>query len=324
MKRLLINALLLFAIIFLGDFVIGSTLQKMFFANRSGAPGYVLNHVANKKYDAYVMGSSGAQRGYIPAVFQKELGLTVFNTGETGTNIFHNYAALRLILKHNKPKLIIWDFTDADYYYRPDAGKTAMITPYYRDSEIRKLLTDITPLNRIWLLSRIYPYNQKMLSIIGTYIRKPKPGVEGDNGYHALTGVLNPDTVENPSGIFTDEMKSIASRTPDQQAKDRIVRRYFFAFIRLCRENNIRLMAFYCPKAPLTEALASTPSLSDELRDELEKHNIPLFCIMPKTYPEMNNLSYYYDVHHLNHAGALAFSNIVAGLLKPTSPLPSD
>lgn len=303
---------MLLTIITGGDFIIGTALQKMFFTNHSGAPGYVLNHLTSKKYDAYVMGASGAQRGYIPTLFQQELGLTVFNTGEAGTNILHNYAALQLILKHHTPKLIIWDITNADYYFRPDASKTGMITPYHRDSSIRQLLYDILPLNKLWLLSRIYPYNQKVLSIVGTYIFKPKPGVAGDNGYHALNEVLNPNKLQNPMVQFYEEEQSAYKRNPDMAAKDKLIRKYFFEFIKLCRVNNITLVAFHCPKAPLNQVIASTPLLSEELVWQLKQHNIPLYSIMPSDYPQMRDLSLYYDFSHLNHAGATVYSSIIA------------
>ncbi|PKN71893.1 MAG: hypothetical protein CVU50_09620 [Candidatus Cloacimonetes bacterium HGW-Cloacimonetes-3] len=312
MKRFLLKSLLLFATIFVCDYVIGTALQQMFFANNSGAPGYVLNHIAEKQYDAYVMGASGAQRGYVPAVFEQELGLSVFNTGEAGTNIFHNYAALQLILQHSKPKLIIWDITNADYYYRHDASKTGMITPYHHNRRIRQLLYDIQPLNKLWLLSRIYPYNHKVLSIVGTYIFKPQPGVAGDKGYHALNEVVNPSTLRNPMGQFYEEQQSASKRSPEMAAKDMLIRKYFFAFIELCRVNNIRLVAFHCPKAPLNELLASTPLLSEELVLQLEQHHIPLYSIMPNTYPEMRDLNLYYDFSHLNHSGATVYSSIIA------------
>lgn len=316
MRRLIYKALLFLAILVLLDGLIGLGLRKMFFANRSGAPGYVLNHLMDKPYDAYIMGASGAQRGYVPAVLQQELGISVFNTGEAGTNIFHNYAALQLILEHHKPKLIIWDLTNADYYYRPDASKTGMISPYYRQAAIYKMLLDIQPLNRFWFMSKTYPYNQKVLSIASTYLHKSATEVMGDNGYHPLYTVFQPQEHDNPLGLYYEELASTKKRSKEEQKQDLLIRKYFHAFIQLCQENNIKLIAFHCPKAPLNSEVASTPLVSAELKTQLTMHNIPLYCIMPSQYPSMQNLKLYYDFSHLNHAGATEYSKIIATKLQ--------
>ncbi|GEM_PF-2808059 len=319
MKRLLFKSILLLAITILLDFSIGKVLAYMFFANTSGAPGYVLNHAVAKHYDAYIMGASGAQRGYIPSILSQELGMNVLNTGEAGTNIFHNYAALKLILKQNTPKLIIWDLTDADYYYRPDAGKTGMITPYYKDASIKKLLYDMEPLNRLWLCSKIYPYNGKILSIVGSYFLKPNAEAGGDRGYHPILGTINPRLRSLYLRQFSEEQSYVLHRSKDDAAKDVLIRKYFHAFIRLCQQNNIQLIAFHCPKAPLNSQIASTPLISVELRAQLHKYNIPLYSIMPSQYPQMNELNLYYDFSHLNHRGAQVYSRIVARHIRNTS-----
>ncbi len=316
MRRFFYRALFFLSILALLDGLLGLTLRHMFFANRSGAPGYVLNHLMDKPYDAYIMGASGAQRGYVPAVLQQELGISVFNTGEAGTNIFHNYAALQLILQKHKPKLIIWDLTNADYFYRPDASKTGMISPYYHHPAIYKMLLDIQPLNRFWLCSKSYPYNQKILSILSTYLHKSAAEVMGDNGYHPLFTVFNPREHDNPLSIYYEELTSTKQRSKEQQRQDLLIRKYFHAFIKLCRENDIKLIAFHCPKAPLNHEVASTPLLAPELKAQLTHYNIPLFSIMPSEYPAMFNPGYYYDFSHLNHAGATAYSRIIATKLK--------
>lgn len=316
MQRLFYRSLVLLAIITLMDWSIGKALEHMFFANTSGAPGYVINRAVSKPYDAYIMGASGAQRGYIPSLIGGELGMQILNTGEAGTNIFHNYATLQLVLKHHKPRLIIWDLTDADYYYRPDASKTGMIVPYYQDAEVRKLLYDLEPLNRIWLRSKIYPYNGKILSIVGSYIAGHSANSTGDNGYQPILGTVNSDLREIYLRQFEEVENSLLHRSRKEAHQDILIRKYFHAFIQLCQDNNIQLIAFHCPKAPLSSKVASSPLLSDELCAQLQAYEVPLYCIMPSKYPEMNDLNLYYDFSHLNHAGAQVFSKIVAEHLK--------
>ena len=316
MKRFVINAVLLLTLSLVLDFGIGKALKYMYFANTSGAPGYVLNHAVSQPYDAYIMGASGAQRGYIPSVISRELGMEVLNTGEAGTNIFHNYATLKLVLKHRTPKLIIWDLTDADYFYRPDAGKTGMITPYHHDPDIKELLYDLDPLNKLWLCSKIYPYNGKILSIVSSYVSKPNAQAAGDKGYHPIDGSINLKMKSQYLRQFSEEQSYIKHRSIDEATKDALIRKYFHAFIQLCRDNNVRLIAFHCPKAPLNSQIASTPLISEELRAQLQHYNIPLYSIMPSQYPEMNNLSLYFDFSHLNHSGAQVYSRIIAEHIK--------
>jgi hypothetical protein len=316
MKRFALKTLLLLAILLVCDYIIGTALEYMFLQNKSGASGFILNHLQTKMYDAYIMGASDAERGYIPSILEDELGLTVFNTGEAGTSILYNYATLKLILRNSKPKLIIWDLTNADYYYRPDAAKISMITPFYRDKDIRKLLTDISPLNRIWLCSRIYPFNHKVISIMSSYLNKPKPGVDGNNGYNPVFDAVDINRINDPIKQFDDEEITFNKRTPDMQAKDKLIRHYCDAFIQLCQTNDIKLVAFYCPKAPISKKIATVPLLTGELQAKLRTSGVPLHIILPSAYAEMNNPHLFYDLSHLNAKGAKVYTTIVAHHLK--------
>jgi hypothetical protein len=100
------------------------------------------------------------------------------------------------------------------------------------------------------------------------------------------------------------------------------IQKYFHAFIALCKKNHIKLVAFHSPKAPLNDIIASTPLVDCELREQLDKYDIPLFCIMPSDYQQMRNLNLYYDFSHLNHSGAQVYSTIVASHLRETLSLP--
>ena len=155
-----------------------------------------------------------------------------------------------------------------------------------------------------------------MLSLVGGYINKPSTGAAGISGYHPISGVMDTAKVANPQQQFIQEMRSVNNRDPRWADKDKLIREYFYGFIELCKANDIRLEAVYCPWAPLSEDISGIPLISEELVAELNLHDIPLHTIVPKQYPAMMNLGLYYDLYHLNDEGAKVFSTIVAKQLK--------
>jgi hypothetical protein len=308
---------LIFIIIFgVLDFVIGSALKKMYFSIETGTSGAMINHLTQSKYDAYIMGASAAQHGYIPKVISDELGITVYNAGEDATSIFYKYAILQLILKHHKPKVIIWDVLDLDYFYYPEYAKTNFIKPYYEVPEIYEMLVELDRTNVALKLSRIYPYNHKIAAIVSELVSRKSSADYSQNGYLPVYGKFDDRRSSVYDHYVRDYFADIQRREANHTANDLLVRVYLGKFIELCQGNDIKIIAFTSPRCPANKDLASTPLISKELVEFMLSKGIIVRHITPNLNPELCRTDIFKDLGHLNHQGADLFSRIVAKEVK--------
>jgi hypothetical protein len=315
MKKLLIKFLLFLLLIWVYDLVIGTMIEKLYFSIETGTSGAMINHLTKNKYDVYIMGASAAQHGYIPEIIEKEIGMSVYNAGEDATSIFYKYAILQLILTHHKPKVIIWDMLDVDYFHEPKFDKTNLLLPYRDNPDIFKLLTDIDPLSHAVKLSHIYPYNQKIAAIASEYFRKGSPEVT-NRGYLPIIGSIDLSKIGDYSDFVEINLKAIKLRESRVTPGDLLLREYLYKFIELCHTNNIELIAFTSPRCPANMEMASTPLISKIYVEELSRHGIRINYILPSTYTELYRSGLFKDLGHLNHSGAQIFSKIVAAKVK--------
>lgn len=314
---LLAKVVVFSTILFICDFVIGIALEKMYFSIDDGTSGAMINHLLHNKYDVYVMGLSLAQHGYIPDLIERETGLSVYNAGEDGTDILYKYAILQLILKTHKPKLIIWDVHNRDYYHSHKSATKRLILPYHREEKIGDLLNRLDPQLRIATLSRIYPYNQKVMAIFSSRFRILDKDNYNDRGYLPLYGSTSVPDVERQAAVSDEGFQTINSLINRDSEEDRLYQQYFHQFITECKDNNIKILAVMPPPHPALKGSASVASVSPEILRELEKYDIPCYAITHREYPELAREEYFKDIGgHLNHSGALVYSGIVAKIIR--------
>lgn len=294
------------------DLAVGSALRRMYFSIETGTSGAMINHLTSNEYDVYIMGASAAQHGYIPEIIERETGLTVYNAGEDATNIFYKYAVLQLILKHHKPKMIIWDLLDIDYFSYPEYSKTNLLKPYYNEPQIYAMLKEVDPLNVFLKVSKIYPYNQKIAAILTEYFKPPSAKKLDGNGYLPVYGEIDLKVTGLYPDYVRDNLKALQEREQNLSEADELVRKYFRLFIKTCKDNNIQIIAFCSPRCPVNPELASTPIISRMLLEEMDSLGIGVEYILPSQYPELYRTDIFKDLGHLNNKGAQVFSKIVA------------
>jgi len=314
MKKLVIKAIVFLLLLWFCDFTIGSVLKKMYFNIETGTSGALINHLIKSKYDAYIFGSSQSQHGYIPSIIEDEIGLSVYNAGEDGTDILYKYAMLQLMLETHKPKLIIWEVSYIDYSYY--GGSTKLLLPYYENKKVREMLNTIDPRLKIAMLSKLYPYNQKIASILTSYFSNHKSQNLKLQGYSPVYGFIEASKIKYLESTLRQRMADNARTKKDNSKKDIIAQHYFHEFIQDCRLNGIDLIAFESPPNPIILDSHLIPSLSPQIIHELDNSGVDLHKILHKEYPELNHRENYKDFSHLNHSGATAYSGIVAKIVR--------
>jgi hypothetical protein len=166
------------------DFLFGSTIKNFYFRQTSG-PEFVTTYSIEKtKADFLILGSSRADHHYHPGVIEDKLKISCHNAGRDGFDIFYHYAILKASLSRYKPEIVILDLNTEDFRKLKDSyDRLSALLPYYKDHpEIREIVDLKSRIERIKMLSRIYPFNSTLSYIIlgnTEYNRKRRNEING-------------------------------------------------------------------------------------------------------------------------------------------------
>jgi hypothetical protein len=163
-----VRLLILFMILFVLDYSLGSLFRYLYFKQESGELYRITYCIEKTNEDILVIGSSRANHHYHPDVFEKRLSLSFYNTGVDGEHIFYQAAILRGVLKRYAPKIVLLDFVQAEFDKdRASYDRLSSLLPYYYDHpEIRSILNLKSPYEKYKMLSKLYPYNSEIFQIL--------------------------------------------------------------------------------------------------------------------------------------------------------------
>ena len=167
-QKIFFKKLLIFIVlVIILDQALGRLLEHVFYNLRSGRFG-VINLAVDTRADILVLGDSKAHHNYKPIVIANNLGLTCFNLGADGMNVIYHYILINHIINYYRPKLIIYDVSGKEFnekYFDP--SKFSILMPYAKNC--RNALDIIKKEDSfidIKLLSRLYPFNQNLHSLM--------------------------------------------------------------------------------------------------------------------------------------------------------------
>jgi hypothetical protein len=292
LKKIFLNLTIIAIIVFVLDFAIGKTLRYFYFKQTSGYQYRTTYAFDETKADILIFGSSRANHHYVPGIFEDSLKMTFYNTGRDGNGTVFETAILRSVLKRYTPKIVVFDFygdfkKDADPY-----DWVPSLLPYYRThKEIRDLILKKNPLEKIKLISEIYPFNSQILSIGIGNLKINQSRNTDDKGYVPLYTVwqYEKDSVEDNIPYDVDHDKVIA----------------FQELIRLAKKSGTRVFVVF---SPLYKKFNTIQEL-DICRDICLTENIPFYDLSKDSLFTDNKI--FRDDEHLNHTGALLFSGII-------------
>ena len=296
----LFKYLLLFGVvIFLLDHVITMGLDHVYFENAQKGPKTVYS-IEKAKADIVIFGSSRASHHYVPKVFEDSLGLNCYNAGLDGRNIFYHTAVFKTMLKRFHPRIIVFDITSMDFEEKDkseDFKGLSILNPFYSKykSEISEILYLQGPYEKYKLMSGLYRYNSKLDDVLLTFV-KPDSNSPDLKGYDPLYG----------------EWKGkVINRVLDLQnkQKDEIKIRYMKNFVNLAHEHRCKVFLFVSPDFYRYDREMDYSFVSDELSADG-------FWSYQNDTTFVSNNKYFKDGTHLNHDGAVKYSEIVSSLIK--------
>ena len=280
------------------DYSTGSLLEYFYKRQQSGLLYRTTYSIDSTKAEILIFGSSRANHHYDPAIFEKRLHESCYNTGRDGQTIFYNYAVLRGVLKRYSPKMIILDFSREEFLKNQEAyDKLSALLPYYDSNpEMRSVIQLKSPFEKYKLIfSKVYPYNSLIFSIaIGAsdFNKSREDGMD-ENGYVPLTEI-------SKQAIATDSLyeKFVLDYTKIQ---------YFQSFIRDCINSNIKL---YIVSSPVFIKYTFKDPSVDIARGIAKKFDIPFYDFSGDSL-FLSDPGLFADAAHLNDKGAALNSNKV-------------
>ena len=297
MKRFIIKLLLFIFLLILLDQIIGTLCEYYFFQTRDGDTGGQINMLLEKKSQVIVFGSSKAESQYDPEILSKIIGKSVFDAGFKASNGVYDYGVEQLVLNTYKPDLLIYDLTQITLY-KSDFSiyeKLYPLYPYWHKPYIWKLIKLKDSYEPFFFLSKIYPYNSKVHSIILFNILKNRPGIK--NGYKPQPAVMD-------QSVLID----------NQETFDNVDRRlidYFMKFILLAKDKKIKVIVVRSPRY-----YEKGCDLPVDISNFLKVNEVPVLDFSPQEYPQFKNYELYHDRFHLNQKGASIFTALLGQKIK--------
>lgn len=287
----LIKILVFFVVFFILDYAVGSILRHFYFNQSSGTLHQTTFAIEDTKADLLILGTSKANHSYNPEIFSERVNLTAYNAGRDGGSIFYDYALLECILQRYSPKIIIldvsWEFeTKQDSYDR-----LSMLSPYYeKHPEIRPIIELKSRYEKIKMLSKVYPYNSMLFSILAGNLEYNKSRIKDLKGFVPL------------SKVWKEEIRIV--NYPEYKLDSTKIN-YFISFIEKCISSKVKVYIVVSPDFMKLKRIEQSNIL---VREIAKKYNVAFYDYSRDTL-FLNNAKYFADQTHLNSDGAIVFSN---------------
>jgi len=279
------------------DQSLGYLSQYYFFQTRDGDTGGQINGLLEKKAPVLIFGSSRAEGHYIPSILSNAFGMQVFNAGFKGSNSIYDFGLEQLVFDTYKPELVVYDIASITINktkFNP-YDRLEPLYPFWGNEHVFELIKKKSTLEEYFFLSRLYPYNSKIHSILLFNLLKSRPNV--DNGYRPQNTIMKDVPLEDAS--------------QDSWKTDELLVSYLKKFIASAKKNNVKIVVVFSPR------FYKSKGLPKEIEQFLNENNILYLDFDLESYPKFTDSKLYRDKYHLNHNGAKLFSQLLGNMLTP-------
>lgn len=302
MKRFLLKLAILFFILLIADFSIGTVLEFVIGSINVGGQGRD-NYISNKSEDnILVFGSSRAVHHYNTPMLEDSLGMTAYNCGDDGSGIILSYARLSMIKERHLPKIIIQDIMpDYDLFINDNHKYLGWLKLHYDKECVRPIFDSVDKTEKYKMMSLLYRYNSRFLQNIVVY----------------LTGWANDGGIKGfrPRRRQMDRMKIAKSRDiiSNDYEFDTLKIEYLNRFAEL--SEGAELFFVVSPIWYGQDTIQFIP-----VKELCRQKGIPFidFSNNPKY---VHNDEFFYDGNHLNARGADEFTRDLIKKLKDYSKI---
>jgi len=265
-------------------------LSIMYFRSYGGNSGAQINNVLRQTTDVFIFGSSRASHHYDPELIEEATGLTAFNAGDDGKNAVYQLGLLEMLLIHHKPKLILYEVGSLNSHM--DGGDVDLFPYYFRDHQIKKLLTKRDPYASVKFFAPCYAYNGKVFNISLGYLFHTKPF---KTGFRPLSGRMSSEEIKRNEDVVPHENC--------YSDLDPLTLSSFTEFTEICKMQGIKLIYVVSPTY-----IGNLPYGIKKIEEIAKNYNIQ-FINYASDLRFCRNPFLFVDSEHLNLDGAKQFTS---------------
>lgn len=300
MKALIKYMLLVFSILlalFFVDRIFGKLLDRLYIYQTDK----VTYAIKKAKEDILILGSSRAVAHYDSKIIEKETGLSCFNYGVGGQNIYYHYAILNTVIRTHKPKIVVYELFDIDITKTASSHDKDLLNALYPAYNINDTIHSIVKLqgtktrNKL-VISSIYKHNSNLTNYIYNILLKP--AWYDSAGYIAIE-----------SGKWNKEIELLNEKYEFDNQKIEYIRR----FMELCKSENIQLIFAVSPKYCIYEK--NVNPVFDTIRNMALNNDIE-FWYYEQDKKFLDDRDYFKDPLHLKKEGATEYTKIISEKIK--------
>lgn len=281
MKKFLLKAVIFLVLLVGMDAALGSVFSYFFYKVKSGTIFATTYAVKDCREEILFIGSSETSHQFISTMVTDSLGMSCYNLGEDKVNIVYQYATFRETIKRYTPKVIVLSSTVISDEEKEAVSSVKSLLPYTQKfEEVKDVVTDAYPMERMKLLSKSYPFNSLVIKIaLGLVVDEPET-----RGYRPLWGTSPFLTLESNPPSLNPTVRST---------------KYFTDLLERARRAGCRV---YIVHAPLYKVKTSQEDV--RFFSEMSEQYGATFLNYVADTTFIHHPEYFSDEEHLNNDGA--------------------
>ncbi len=295
------------------DRAVGTAMRAAYERTFTGEAGGQINDaLRHSDSDFVIFGSSLARHQVDPGVLEAQLGVSAFNAGCNGQDIYYARMLQSLLLQRDcKCSHFVYVLNWRDLV-QDELDRARMFSVFADDSiTIRQILAP-SPVQQVKLQSRAYRFNTLAVSTLRQLIA---PDFEGTAGFVRILVDYQPvarDFREMDrdlhAGLSAGELSIMAKKL-----------QYYRDFSLAAKRRGIAVTFVVSPTFRAGRDRGPGERLAVERLLAVAADTQANFIVLDETtVPAFRDVSYYGDPRHLNADGAALFSNLLAQCLKST------
>lgn len=294
-SKFFIYIFLVLAIVIIVDLLVSTMIEKKM------QDSYNLKIQSTHTVDSEIaiVGASRASHHFIPRMLEDSLGMSTYNYGIDGRNIYVHYAVVKSILANSrkKPEIIILDLSNVDIFDLPGYNKERLnvLYPYFKDSVAHEVLADLLDKEELAVisLSGLYRHNSNLFLYARDQLAS---GNDSLKGYVPLYNVWNKE-------------KGVKEASKEKIDAEKV--EYLEKLIEEGKKEGINFVLVTSP----TYAHNKDNRWTDKIKEIANKENVK-YLNFENDSVFMAHIDWFSDPDHLNDTGAKELTIKLIDVLK--------
>lgn len=256
--------------------------------------------------DLLIMGSSRAELQISPTILDENLKINTYNLGISAWTFPMQNARFNIYLKYNaKPRYVVHSLDLQMFSRREDLFNYQQFLPYLNDRDIKSAAKGYKgEFTRAQYYFPMFKYNGNMDLAAAGFLEFFNLA---ESRRISVKGYREQDLEWDGS------FETFKKKFPDgyTHAFDSKVAEEFDAYLKYCKENDIKVILVFSPEyIELQPLIVNRKEIMSVFESLSKKHDVPFLDY--SSHPIAFNKTYFYNSEHLTKGGAELFSEVLA------------